>query len=324
VTMQMGNCLLERGHDVRIAYRKSGPISMEHALRLARSISYRWRGLKETRWLTQFHGNREPYTDLEQLRFDPNEIVIATSPDTMMDLRRTKEKVQKVWYCHGLLRQQLDGESIATIAVSPRVIAGAQANAKGRIVGIVPNGMSLDEYFPEYLTRDGIGFIFSSHPVKGPEVLVKLAKELARSFPEVPCRSFGGDRRWMGLSGCQYTRYPSVDKAREIYNQSKVWLVTSRDEGFCLPILEAMACGCAVISSDHTNAAELIQDGVNGFIVPYGGVKQYLERIRLLLTDESLREAVTLAGFRTVRQYSWSAAVKEMEKVLAKLDSQGQ
>jgi glycosyltransferase involved in cell wall biosynthesis len=164
--------------------------------------------------------------------------------------------------------------------------------------------------------RDGIGLIFSEHPIKGPEVAVPLIRTLSERFAHVPRRAFGGDRRWRSLAPCDYTRYPSIPKAREIYNRCKIWLVTSKDEGFCLPILEAMACGCAVISSNHMNAAEMINDGVNGFTVPYGDIEAYLNRIGQLLTDESLRQRFVAAAPANVQRFTWKEAANRMEESL--------
>jgi glycosyltransferase involved in cell wall biosynthesis len=162
--------------------------------------------------------------------------------------------------------------------------------------------------------------IFSQHPIKGPEAAVALVKALHRQFPQVPLYAFGTSRKWKSLAPCSYTRFASVEQAREIYNRCKIWLVTSRDEGFCLPILEAMACGCMVISSRHTNAAELIQDGHNGFTVPYGDIHGYADIAAKLLADERQRERIVEEGFKTVKRFTWETAACLMEKALRNLN----
>src|SRR5206468_2721766 len=101
----------------------------------------------------------------------------------------------------------------------------------------------------------------------------------------------------------------------------KIWLVITEHEGFCLPILEAMACGCAVISSNHVNAPELIQDGLNGFIIPFGDINAYLKRIKLLLADESLRRRMVEEGFKTVNRFNSKEASDKMEAPLLRLNA---
>jgi glycosyltransferase involved in cell wall biosynthesis len=80
-----------------------------------------------------------------------------------------------------------------------------------------------------------------------------------------------------------------------------------------------MACGCAVVTSNHTNAADLIQDGVNGFTVEYGDVPAYMDRIGRLLGNEGLRTRVVEEGFKTVKRFSWKNATDRMEEALERM-----
>jgi len=321
VTMEMANCLFQRGHAVRIAYRTPVTWSVEGLVSIARSTAYRCQGLFQTKWLDHFQGEKIPFKKLSEVDFKDREIVIATGPHTIPELRALERNVLKVGYCHGLMESEVEiwKNAMDAIAVSPVHVRMLEQDCGVRVLGVVPNGIRPEDYFVEQGKRDGIGFIFSQHPVKGSEVAVALVQAFTKRFPGVPCHVFGGDRRWKTLSPCNYTRYPSIAKARSIYNKCKVWLITSRVEGFCLPILEAMACGCAIVSSRHTNAGELIQDGVNGFTVPYGDVNAYLDRIERLLSDEFVRNGFVQEGFKTVQKFTWPKATDQMEQALAKL-----
>lgn len=324
--MQMGNCLLERGYAVRIAYRRPPLFSRGQLVSLARYIKFRCQGMRETRWLSCFRGRNEAFVTLDELEFADREIVIATGIHTIEDLNRLEGIVLKIRYCHGLLEQEpeevrkmrlWDGP-MDTIAVSPALVPTLEKHCTGRMLGVVPNGISPKEYYVESGERDGIGMVFGNLKVKGPDVAVGLVRALYHRFPEVPRYVFGACRRWKQLSPCTYTRFPSISKAREIYNRCKIWLITSRDEGFSLPMLEAMACGCAVISSNHTNASDIIQHGVNGLTVRYGDIDGYMQHIERLLEDESLRSKIVREGFKTVQRFTWEKAADLMEEALQK------
>ena len=327
VTMQMGNCLLARGHSVRIAYRVSPLLSRERLISFARSTKYLLSGISETRWLACFKGHKQPYTRLNAIAFEKKEIVISTGVHTLAELLALNRDVLKVRYCHGLLEHEPEERQrlwlwrgpMDTIAVSPVLVAPLERLCERPILGVVPNGICFAEYYVENRPRDGIGFVFSGHPIKGPEVALALVPALRARLNENPCYVFGSYPRPKGLGPSSYTRYPSVAQARELYNRCKVWLITSRDEGFCLPILEAMACGCTVVSSRHSNAQELIQDGVNGFTVPYGDVNAYMEVTGRLLHDEALRARIVEEGFKTVSRFTWDNAADRMEEALRKL-----
>lgn len=54
---------------------------------------------------------------------------------------------------------------------------------------------------------------------------------------------------------------PTDERLRRLYNQAGVYLMTSRHEGFCLPALEAMACGAPVVCTDANGNREFCRDG---------------------------------------------------------------
>jgi hypothetical protein len=322
VTMQMANMLLKRGHTVRIAYRRWPVFSSDRMLSFARSVKLACCGISETSWINEFVGAKEAFLNLSDLRFKNDEIVIAVGNDAIEELQALPANVIKVRYCHGLVeqgREQIQrvwGGQMRTIVVSPKLATTLTEYCETPILGIVPNGISPEEYFVENRDRNGIGFIFHGSPLKGSEITTDLVNALHDRFPEAPLHVFGTFPKPQALASYEYTRYPSVEKARDIYNRCKIWLITSRDEGFCLPILEAMACGCGVISSKHINSAGLIEDGMNGFIVPYGDIPGYLRISEQLLSDESLRGNIVKNGFNTVRRFTWESAASSMEHAL--------
>jgi hypothetical protein len=322
VTVQMANMLLKRGHTVRIAYRRWPVFSRDRILSFARTMKLACCGISETSWINGFAGAKEAFLNLSDLRFKNNEIVIAVGNDAIGELQSLSADVIKVRFCHGLVEQgreqiqQVWGGQMRTVVVSPKLATTLAEYCATPILGTVPNGISPEEYFVENRDRNGIGFIFHGSPLKGSEITTDLVKALHERFPENPLHVFGTFPKPQALASCEYTRYPSVKMARDIYNRCKIWLITSRDEGFCLPILEAMACGCAVISSKHINSAGLIEGGTNGFIVPYGDIPGYLRISEQLLNDESLREDVVKNGFNTVDKFTWESAANSMEHAL--------
>src|SRR5438046_1217627 len=101
VTMQLGNCLLKRGHNVRIAYRTNPLFSRDWFFSLARSVKFRCQAISETRWLQYFNGKKEPFRNLNNVRFRDGEIVIATGEHTIGDLYELQGNINRLRYCHG-------------------------------------------------------------------------------------------------------------------------------------------------------------------------------------------------------------------------------
>ena len=74
------------------------------------------------------------------------------------------------------------------------------------------------------------------------------------------------------------------------YNKAKLFILSSRQEGLPMVLIEAMSTGLPVISFDcPTGPGELIKNGVTGVLVSNGNVKELAERIVRLAMDENVK-----------------------------------
>lgn len=84
-----------------------------------------------------------------------------------------------------------------------------------------------------------------------------------------------------------------LGKSKDIINimqKSQIFAFTSTSEGFPNVLGEAMAAGCACISYNCvTGPSELIDDGINGFLVPVGDHEQYKNKLKILMNNDQLR-----------------------------------
>ena len=88
---------------------------------------------------------------------------------------------------------------------------------------------------------------------------------------------------------------------REI-NQSDISFQPSRREGFGLSILEAMACGKPVISSNVSAIPEVLEHNKGGYLCEAGSVAQLVDAIRRLAQSENLRHEMGRFNRQTVEQ----------------------
>ncbi len=92
---------------------------------------------------------------------------------------------------------------------------------------------------------------------------------------------------------------------KELNLKASIFAFTSTSEGFPNALAEAMAAGCACISYDCvTGPADLIDDGVNGFLIPLDNEKLYIEKLRLLIVDADLRKQFGIAAREKMKQFS--------------------
>ncbi|MDN5928424.1 MAG: glycosyltransferase family 4 protein [Hyphomicrobiales bacterium] len=93
---------------------------------------------------------------------------------------------------------------------------------------------------------------------------------------------------------------PSVDRW---YRRLSLYVAPSRNEGFGLTPLEAMASGTAVVASDAGAYRELIEEGVTGTVVPAGDAGALTGAIREYMTDPLLCEDRGVAGRKQIVEY---------------------
>lgn len=133
---------------------------------------------------------------------------------------------------------------------------------------------------------------------------------------------FGLDRNPKIPSDVTYYCDPTREKLKKLYNESDVFLYTSREEGWGLTPLEAMASGCVVVG---TNTGCMLDIGVNGENVllsePNEPVGLY-ENIEKIIKNPDLVQRLAINGFETVRQFSWKNAVNNFELVLKEVKNE--
>jgi len=86
-----------------------------------------------------------------------------------------------------------------------------------------------------------------------------------------------------------------------------------------MPVLEAMACGCVVVATDCGGPRDIIEDGVNGFLVLVGGAAAIVSRVHLLLGNAAIRNQMRLRPQETVGHFTRDKCVSELEPSLGEV-----
>ncbi len=104
------------------------------------------------------------------------------------------------------------------------------------------------------------------------------------------------------------------DPVEEILSIADVFLMPSGSETFGLAALEAMSCGVPVVSSDIGGLPELVVDGEVGFLCPLGDIDMMTEKVRMLITDETLQARMAQAArARAVDEFSLDRIIPQYE-----------
>ncbi|HEY0432030.1 MAG TPA: glycosyltransferase family 4 protein, partial [Pyrinomonadaceae bacterium] len=109
---------------------------------------------------------------------------------------------------------------------------------------------------------------------------------------------------------------PPTSELRRYYAAADAFVFPTTYDSFGMVVLEAMASGLPVFSSDQAGAAELIESGKDGFALPLNEwVGETAERLR----DGARLMEIGLAAERTARRHDWPAVVSAVENVYQKV-----
>jgi starch synthase len=95
-----------------------------------------------------------------------------------------------------------------------------------------------------------------------------------------------------------------------------VLVLPSLFEGFGLVLTEAMANGLPIIATSHTAAPDIIQDGVEGYVIPIRSADAIEEKLVELREDEKARQAMGAAAILRARQMAWEEYRRAMGEQL--------
>lgn len=124
--------------------------------------------------------------------------------------------------------------------------------------------------------------------------------------PEEVTRAVGE----LGLGGVvRFLGYVPVEELRVLYGLARVFAYPSLWEGFGMPVLEAMACGCAVVTSNVSSLPEVAGDAAV-FVDPHSS-EDLARGIAAVWEDERLRHSLVARGVARARQFTWERTARE-------------
>lgn len=230
--------------------------------------------------------------------------IIAVSENTARDLGRFfglgRERVRVVW------------NGIDAVRFQPGDAADARAQAAAR--------WQLDRPFFLYVSR-------LEHPAKNHVRLIEAFSRFKAATGSDWLLALGGSD-WHGAEAIHAAAAASavgrdirflgfVEDANlpELYRAAAAFVYPSLFEGFGFPPVEAMACGCPVISSARGSLREVVADAAR--IVEPEDVADLAQALQVLATDPAVRGRLQAAGFVNARRFDWDRNAADTLEVYA-------
>jgi glycosyltransferase involved in cell wall biosynthesis len=102
-----------------------------------------------------------------------------------------------------------------------------------------------------------------------------------------------------------------------LYARHDIFVFPSLVEGMPLTLLEAMASGMPVVTTNTCGMADVVEDEVSGLLVPTANAEKLAAGIERLCQSTELRKRLGLAGQETMRRYTWQRVTEKLEEVFA-------
>ena len=230
------------------------------------------------------------------------------------------------------------------LRIADKIVAATQAElvqlqwlyqADTGKISVIPPGVDLSRFYPipsdeakEYIgippCERVLLYVGRIEPLKGIDVLIEAIAIMRKQGMQVCLSVIGGGmegdpitangemirlhalREEHGLTDMiTFLGSRDQDKLPYYYSAADAVVVPSHYESFGMVALEAMACGTPVVASHVGGLAYLIQNGVTGYTVPVDDPHELAARLQDLISDEELRQMMSLQAATFAGQYGW-------------------
>jgi glycosyltransferase involved in cell wall biosynthesis len=338
IIYEYANRLQMRGHQVRLVH----PRNCDHQAGLTESIKSRlwskkihWQNRPLLPWFSIDPGIKfDLIPDLREQFVAEGDAVVATGYQTARGVSRFgPARGRKLYFIQSYetwLGTPEEVDATWRMPFQKIVIAGwllevARGFGEEWRTTHIPNGVDFNEFRIDrpIAERHATKVCMLAHPAPWKGLKIGLiALEMARArVPGLQAVLFGTHARPAEIPDwIDYIERPSPEALRAIYNSSAIFLHSSQIEGWPLPPVEAMACGCALVAAANHGVREYAEDEVRALLAPVNDASTLAQQLVRTLTADALRIRLAEAGCRHVQQFTWTRAVDSLEAVLTKTE----
>lgn len=189
----------------------------------------------------------------------------------------------------------------------------------------VPYGLDHDAYRLVRPIADRprrISMLYNAHPVKGARFGIAAIEEVQRRVPGTRAVVFSNKDPVEPLpETIEFVNSPPKEVlVDEIYNDSRVFICSSIQEGFGMCAIEAMASGCALVTTANGGSADYAFGGDNALVCAPRDVTGMADRIERLLVDDELSSRIATRGNAFVQRYDWDDSARLLEEFLERYE----
>jgi len=194
---------------------------------------------------------------------------------------------------------------------------------------MIPNGVNVNlikKIEPAKFDKDNIIFFIGNfNERKGIDILIRAFNEVKKSISDSNLFIAGSGEEESNLknlvkkldleSDIKFLGFVKGDKKFSLIKSANILVLPSVWESLPIAVLEGMACGKPIIASNVGGIPYLVDEGVNGFLVRPGEVKELSDKIIKVLKNKKLQKSMGKASLKMSEDFEWSKIAEKTYKV---------
>ncbi|MGZ4864799.1 MAG: glycosyltransferase family 4 protein [Halobacteriota archaeon] len=336
VVYEYANHLVLYGHTVTIVYlwmpqmpssRRFQPKFLSQLSRQRKQLVYRGGGPKVSWYGLRRDVKLVKATDLEARRIPEADAIFATAWQTastvygcpsekgskfylVMDFAPwlgDKDEIEQTWRLP--LKKICISGWLAELAV--------HAGAPKKDVEAIPIAVDHDRFRLTNIVRrrpKKVAMLYSSKAYKRSQMGISVLSKCKDAVPSLEACLFGplAQRPAAPPSWSEYYGSISESELVNLYNEASIYLCSSAAEGFALPPAEAMACGCAVVTTDCGGNRDYAVPEKTALVSDPDDFLSLVNNVLRLLSDEELRVKIANAGRDRIAEFTWEKSTRSV------------
>ena len=299
-------------------------------------------GMRAARWLKYEHDlnricRKKAFDIYHETAFTPAKLSLIPTVYSIYDLslRRYRETHprERVWFFEYFIKRRLQyAGHILTISEFIRQEIIEDFKLPPSMVTAIP--LAPDPLFASCaadivkkirikynLPNSYLLFVSSLEPRKNIDLLIEALHMANTDIPLVLVGWNGwGDKKWFEKiketdlkNRIYFTGHIPDDDLKAIYNGAQALVYPSLYEGFGLPIVEAMACGCPVICSNAASMPEVAGDAA--ILIDPARSDELAQAIETVVHDAEIRTKLVARGFKQADSFTWNHTARKTLEV---------
>jgi glycosyltransferase involved in cell wall biosynthesis len=219
----------------------------------------------------------------------------------------------------------------SSIVTTPSAYLFEQMHPYRKELVLLPNPLDLGKYSFKHRAHPAPKLVWlrAFHDIYNPSLAVQVVALLVRDLPAVQLSMMGPDSRDGSLEETKKlaTQLGVMDRLTctgpvakldvpHLLNQGDILLNTPRVDNTPVSVLEAMACGLCVVSTNVGGIPYLLEHEGDALLVPTDDAAAMAQAVRRLLTEDGLAEQLSRNGRRKAEQLDWSIVLPRWQQLL--------